>query len=470
MTQKMKNKILTYLLLPVAVLAMLLPSCSGVRRCQAPQIVLPEETVSGVPVTDSVTLADMDWWKFYSDSTLCLIIRKTLANNRDMLAAAANVEAARQAYLGSRADRMPSVGVLLHGEQETRDYSGDKFVRDPEFDLKASLSWEADLWGKFRWAKRGGQARWEASLEDARAMRITLIAEAASAYFSLVALDNELAIVRRTLINREEGMQKARLRFEGGLTSELVYQQAQVEYTTTATLIPNLESRIRATQNALSLLMGEFPGGQIARGNFSLPMLSADSIPVGLPSTLLQRRPDIRSAEAELRAAMADVGVAWANRFPSLSFNLQGGLENDALSKFFASPFSFIGGSIAGPVLDFGRRKAKYRQALARYDQSRLAYEQSVLNAFRETDNAAIAFRKLRQATVLKTESRNAARKYVDLATLQYRAGTINYIDVLDAQRRFFDAQIALSNALRDENLALVNLYKALGGGWTYTE
>lgn len=301
-------------------------------------------------------------------------------------------------------------------------------------------------------------------------MRITLIAEAASAYFSLVALDNELAIVRRTLINREEGVQKARLRFEGGLTSELVYQQAQVEYTTTATLIPNLESRIRSTQNALSLLMGEFPGGQIARGNFSLPMLSADSIPVGLPSTLLQRRPDIRSAEAELRAAMADVGVAWANRFPSLSFNLQGGLENDALSKFFASPFSFIGGSIAGPVLDFGRRKAKYRQALARYDQSRLAYEQSVLNAFRETDNAAIAFRKLRQATVLKTESRNAARKYVDLATLQYRAGTINYIDVLDAQRRFFDAQIALSNALRDENLALVNLYKALGGGWTYTE
>lgn len=467
----MRTHALLHILLPLAALGgMLLPSsCSGVRQCQAPQLVLPEETVTGIHSADSATLADMDWWKFYSDSTLCLVIRKTLANNRDMLAAAANVEAARQAYLGSRADRLPSVGVLIHGEQETRDYSG-KFVRDPEFDLKASLSWEADLWGKFRWAKRGGQARWEASLEDARAMRITLIAEAASAYFSLVALDNELAIVRRTLINREEGVQKAKLRFEGGLTSELVYQQAQVEYSTTATLIPNLESRIRATQNALSLLMGEFPGAQIARGNFSLPMLDADSVPMGLPSTLLQRRPDLRAAEAELRAAMADVGVAWANRFPSLSFNLQGGFENDALSKFFASPFSFIGGSIAGPVLDFGRRKAKYKQALARYDQSRLAYEQSVLNAFRETDNAATAFRKLRQATVLKTESRNAARKYVDLATLQYRAGTINYIDVLDAQRRFFDAQIALSNALRDENLALVNLYKALGGGWSHAD
>lgn len=465
----MKNKTLTYLLLPVAVLAMLLPSCSGVRNCQAPQLVLPEETVYGVPVTDTATIADMNWWQFYSDSTLCFVIRQTLANNRDMLAAAARVEAARQAYLGNRADRLPSVGVLIHGEQETRDYSG-KFVRDPEFDLKASISWEADLWGKYRWAKRGGQARWEASLEDARAMRITLIAEAASAYFNLVALDNELAIVKRTLINREEGVQKARLRFEGGLTSELVYQQAQVEYTTTATLIPNLESRIRATQNALSLLMGEFPGGPIARGNFSLPMLDADSVPMGLPSTLLQRRPDLRAAEADLRAAMADVGVAWANRFPSLSFNLQGGFENDALSKFFASPMSFIGGSLAGPVLDFGRRKAKYKQALAQYDQSRLNYEQSVLNAFRETDNAATAFRKLRQATVLKTESRNAARKYVDLATLQYRAGTINYIDVLDAQRRFFDAQIALSNALRDENLALVNLYKALGGGWSQAD
>ena len=285
-----------------------------------------------------------------------------------------------------------------------------------------------------------------------------------------MALDNELAIVRRTLINREEGVQKAKLRFEGGLTSELVYQQAQVEYATTATMIPNLESRIRATQNALSLLMGEMPGGVIERGNFSLPMLEAESLPMGLPSTLLQRRPDLRAAEAELRAAMADVGVAWANRFPSLSFNLSGGLENESLSRFFASPFSFIGGSLAGPVIDFGRRKARYKQAMAQYDQARLAYEQSVLNAFRETDNAATAFRKLRQATVLKTDSRNAARKYVDLATLQYRAGTINYIDVLDAQRRFLDAQISLSNALRDENLALVTLYKTLGGGWSHTD
>ncbi|MDE6627958.1 MAG: TolC family protein, partial [Muribaculaceae bacterium] len=157
----MRTHALLHILLPLAALGgMLLPSsCSGVRQCQAPQLVLPEETVTGIHSADSATVADMDWWKFYSDSTLCLVIRKTLANNRDMLAAAANVEAARQAYLGSRADRLPSVGVLIHGEQETRDYSG-KFVRDPEFDLKASLSWEADLWGKYRWAKRGGQARW----------------------------------------------------------------------------------------------------------------------------------------------------------------------------------------------------------------------------------------------------------------------------------------------------------------------
>ena len=421
----MNNRIKKHIAALLAVAAVMsafpaLTSCSGVRSCQAPHVELPDETVYGVPVTDTATIADMEWWKFFSDSTLCTVIRHTLANNRDMLAAAARVEAARQAYLGNRADRLPSVGINVHGEQETRNYGGDRFVRDPEFDLKASISWEADLWGKYRWAKRGGEARWEATLEDARAMRITLIAEAASAYFTLVALDNELAIVRRTLINREEGVQKAKLRFEGGLTSELVYQQAQVEYATTATMIPNLESRIRATQNALSLLMGEMPGGVIERGNFSLPMLEAESLPMGLPSTLLQRRPDLRAAEAELRAAMADVGVAWANRFPSLSFNLSGGLENESLSRFFASPFSFIGGSLAGPVIDFGRRKARYKQAMAQYDQARLAYEQSVLNAFRETDNAATAFRKLRQATVLKTDSRNAARKYVDLATLQY--------------------------------------------------
>ena len=195
-------------------------------------------------------------------------------------------------------------------------------------------------------------------------------------------------------------------------------------------------------------------------------MMPSERLPLGLPSQLLERRPDLRSAELNLKAAMAGVGVAYADRFPKLTFNLQGGWENNELADFFKSPFSYIAGSLVGPIFDFGRKQGKYREAIAAYEQSRLKYEQQVLTAFKEVDDAVVTYRKLRQATSLKTHSRNAAKKYVDLAQLQYRAGSINYIEVLDAQRRHFDAQLSLSNALRDENLALVQLYKALGGGW----
>lgn len=456
----------TYIAATLACAAML-AGCSGVRGCKAPQLNLPQAIASGAS-TDSVTIADMEWWKFYGDSALCRIIGRTLDNNRNLMAAAARVEQARQAYRIDKANRLPSVGASILADHETNDYYGESLKKDPQFDFKASLNWEIDLWGKFRWAKRKGEAMWRASVEDERAMRMTLIAEAATAYFTLVALDSELAIVRRTLVNRQEGVEKARLRFEGGLTSELVYQQAQVEYATTATLVPNLESRIKVTENALALLMGEYPDELIQRAGTDEEMRQAEHLPIGLPSQLLTRRPDLRAAAENLRASMAAVGVAYADRFPRLTFNLQGGWENDELAGFFKSPFSYIAGNLAGPVLDFGRKQGKYREAIATYEQSRLGYEQKVLEAFKEVNDAVITFRKMRQATSLKTHSRNAAKKYVDLAQKQYRAGSINYIEVLDAQRRHLDAQLGLTNAIRDENIALVRLYKALGGGWQH--
>ena len=279
-------------------------------------------------------------------------------------------------------------------------------------------------------------------------------------------LDNELEIVRRTLETRRDGEKMAKLRFEGGLTSELVYQQAKVEYATTATLVPALEKRIEITENSLSLLMGAYPGEKITRQKIDRYIQAPDSVPVGLPSQLLMRRPDVRKSEYQLKSAMSSVGVAYADQFPRLTISLQGGWENDDLKALFRSPFSYVVGNIVGTALDFGRKRAQYKASIAAYEQSRLAYEKKVLEVFTEVNNAVVTYRKMRETTVLKTESRNAALKYIELANLQYRAGSINYIDVLDAQRRFLDAQIGLSNAVRDEHIALVNLYKALGGGW----
>ena len=455
------KRVLSFLIPCAALFAV---SCSAVRHCKAPELGLPAAIVPGA--VDTLTLADMEWWRFYGDSALCSIIRRTLDHNRNIRAAAAHVEQMRQLYRIRKAERLPSLGVNVLADHETNDYYGESSKLDPEFGLKATIGWELDLWGNLRWAKRKGEAEWFASVEDERAMRMTLIAEAASAYFRLVALDSELAIVRRTLETRREGVAKAKLRFEGGLTSEIVYRQAQVEFASTAALIPDLENRIGVTQNALCLLMGAYPGEVVRRRAVDMQSSVPDSLPVGLPSQLLQRRPDVRAAEQRLRSAMGSVGVAYADRFPRLTFTLQGGWENDALKGFFRSPFSYVAGQLAAPVFAFSRKKARYKAALAAYDESRLGYEQKVLEVFRETVDAISTYRKLRQTTVLKIHSRDAALKYVELARLQYQSGSINYIDVLDAQRRYFDAQIGLSNAVRDENLALVQLYKALGGGW----
>ena len=439
-------------------------SCSVQKKCKAPKLDMPAEIVAGQ--SDTLTLSDRKWWEVYTDTTLCRLIGRTLDRNRNMLSAEARIRQLEELYRVSRAARLPSLGGLVLADNETNDYYGEAHKSDAEFSVKATLSWEADLWGSLRWAKRKGGAEYLSSVEDWRAMRMTLVAEVATAYFQLMALDNELSIVRRTLRTRSEGVQQAQLRFEGGLTSETVYQQAKVEYASTATLIPDLESRIEIMENSIALLMGKSPDWEVLRGQMNIEAEFPDSLPVGLPSGLLQRRPDVRASEQQLRSAMASAGMAYADRFPRLTFNLVGGWENDALQGFFRSPFSYVAAAIAAPVFGFGRKQAKYRAALAAYDVARLGYEKKVLEVFKEANDAVVTYRNVRKTAALKVALRDAARKYVKLANLQYRGGSINYIDVLDAQRRYFDAQIGVSNAVRDEHLALVDLYKALGGGW----
>lgn len=458
------KRIVIYILLT----GVLSVSCSAVRNCKAPELKLPAEVVEGG--SDSLTVVDLEWWRFYGDTTLCRIIERTLADNKDLLAAAARVERMRQLYRIDKAQRLPDVSARAVADYETNDYVGESSSRDPEFGAKLTVGWEADLWGNLRWAKRRGGAEYHASIEDERAMRMTLVAEVAAAYYRLVALDNELSIVRRTLITRGEGVYQAQLRFEGGLTSETVYQQAKVELATTASLIPDLERRIEITENALSLLMGAYPDWRVDRSKMDSEVEMPENLPIGLPSELLKRRPDVRSSEQRLRSAMASAGMAYADRFPRLTFSLTGGWENDDLKGFFRSPFSYVAGALAAPVFGFGRKQAKYRASLAAYDEARLAYEKKVLEVFNEVNNAVVTYRKARETAALKVNLRDAALKYVELAHLQYRGGSINYIDVLDAQRRYFDAQIGLSNAVRDEYLALVDLYKSLGGGWQTQE
>ncbi|MDE6277358.1 MAG: efflux RND transporter permease subunit [Muribaculaceae bacterium] len=443
-------------------------SCSGVKRC-APSALRVPDRIAGTAMNDSLTVADLEWWQVYAEPSLISIINETLEHNRDLEAARARMERMRELYGLAQANFLPTLSAQGYVDHETTDNRGDGVKKEPEAGLKATIAWEVDLWGGLSWAKKKAAADFQTSLETERALRMSLIADAATLYYTLIALDNELAIVRRTLTTRTEALRIARLRFEGGLTSEIVYRQAQVEYQTAAALVPGLEQRITAARNAITLLMGRFPQDELTRGRLDMD----PSLPLGLPedlaSTLLERRPDVRAAEQSLRSSLAAVGVAYADRFPKLRLALTGGFEDDGFVRFFSSPWTYAVGSITGTILDFGRNKRKYRAAIADYDRAKAEYEKTVLAAFRDVSDAASAMRSRRQTTALRRELREAARRYVELAYIQYRAGSIGYIDVLDAQRRYFDAETGLSNAVRDEYLALVSLYKAIGGGWTAT-
>ncbi len=449
----------------IFVLSVALASCSGVRNLTGVSLDIPKE-FSSEAWTDSVSIADMEWWRYYADSLLYGVIDKTLANNKDFLKAAAKVEELKKLYQIEKVNLLPDISGFVGANNETKRYRGEKETSDPETDLKLSLAWEINLMGAMSWSQRQSRHQFQASVDDLRAMQMTLVAEAARAYFTLLALDNELAIVRQTLVTRRESLHQAKLRYEGGLTPETVYQQAKVEYSSAASLVPELERRITVARNALTLLMGDFPIENLKRGTLFLNIELPDSLPVGLPSQLLERRPDLRAAEHRLQASMANVGLTYANRFPSLKINLTAGWENDDLVRFFESPYTYILGNIVGSVFDFGRKKKKYQASIAVYDQARYTYEKAVITAFTEVSNAITSYRRVHESTALKIELRDATVKYVDLATLQYRAGTLNYLDVLDAQRRYFEAQIGVSNALRDEYFSLIDLYKALGGGW----
>ncbi len=449
--------------LVLLLVAALATSCSPTKHLARPELNMPERfTLAG---SDSTTIADMEWWTVYTDTLLQQLIRQTLEHNKDMLMASERVEEMRLLHRVEKANLFPSLGIKAGGDHEWENYGGDAPGSSPELSAKLDLAWEVDLWGSLRWASRKGAAQYLASVEAQRAMRMTLISSVATAYFELVALDRRLQIVHRTLRTRREGVKQAKLRFEGGITSETSYQQAQVELATAAAQIPELERQIAVKESQISLLAGSYPDS-VKRQAAGVASLTGDLLPVGVPSELLQRRPDLRQAEARLRAAEAAVGIAHAARFPRFTINLAAGFENDEFNTFLSSPYHYAVGNVVAPLLTFGKRKAKYKAAVAAYNQEKLAYEKAVLTAFKEVHDAVVTYRSARENTIQMENLYQATQKYVDLARLQYINGVILYINVLDAQRRNFSAQISLSDAISAESLAFVALYKALGGGW----
>lgn len=441
---------------------LMLASCKVGKNYVRPQLDLPDNLAGQ---RDSLSMADLQWQAVYTDSTLRALIGRALSHNKDMLIAASRVKELAAMKRISLAKLFPEVGLRVYAEKEAENYGGHDYTPDNELELKAVASWEVDLWGNLRWAHSKSLAEFVASVENRRALRMTLVAQVASTYFELVALDNELSIVRQTVEARRESLHLTRLRYEGGLTSEVPYRQAQVELARTATLVPELEKQVTRKENELAFLTGEYPH-RVARALELEDVRLPEQLPVGLPSTLLERRPDVRQAEQQLRAAHAAVGVALTNMFPRLSLTATLGVESDAFARFLASPHHLIAGSILQPLLAMGKNRAQLKARRAACEGAAYAYEKAVLSAFKDAYNAIADFNKMKEIYDTRRSLEQSSQTTLELAQLQYVNGVIGYMDLLDAQRGYLDAQLSLSKAIRDKQLTLVNLYKALGGGW----
>ena len=452
-------------LLYIAVSGMtLLTSCQLGKHYTRPDLHLPQQ-LDTLRQQDTLSIADMQWWEIYTDTTLQSLIEKTLDNNKDMKIAAARVKELAAMKRIDFANLFPQLNGSAYAQKEGSNYGGNNYKNDPELGGKLTVTWELDLWGNLRWAKDKSIAQFLGSIEAQRALKMSIVSEVAQAYFELVALDNELNIVRQTLYARKEGVRLAKLRFEGGLTSETSYQQAQVEYARTATLVPELERKISLKENDIAFLAGEYPH-HIQRSILPEEVKLPETLPVGLPSTLLERRPDVREAEQKLIAANASVGIAYTNIFPRLSLTAQYGVESEEFSDFFKSPIHYISGNLLTPLFAMGKYRATLKAKKAAYEQECYSYEKSVLTAFKEARNAIVDFNKIKDIYESRLQLERSSKATMELAQLQYINGVIGYLDVLDAQRSYFDAQIGLSNAIRDKQITLVKLYKALGGGW----
>lgn len=451
--------ILTYILF----LGVCLTSCQLGKHYTRPDLHLPERLDS--TATDTMSIADFRWWEIYTDTTLQTLIRQTLEHNKDMLTAAARLKEMAAQKRIAYANLFPEVKGQLYTDKEAENYGGDSYESVPEYSAKFIASWELDLWGNLHWAKDRSMAQFLQAVENQRALRMTLVAQVAQAYFELVALDNELAIVKQTLRARQESVHLAELRFNGGLTSETAYQQAQVELARTATLVPDLERAIALKENDISFLAGRYPS-TVERSHHPQDIRLPETLPAGLPSSLLERRPDVRAAEEALIAANAEVGIAYTNLFPRITLTAHYGLESEEFRDFLHSPYHFLSANLLTPLFAMGKNRAALKAKKAACEQAAYQYEKAVLSAFKDARNAIVEFNKIQDIYDAQLELEQAARKSIDLTRTQYLNGYISYLDMLDAQRTYLDAQIALSNAVRDKQIALVQLYKALGGGW----
>lgn len=446
--------------------------CAVGPNYQRPPIASPVEfrgqaPAPGPAVSEAASLADLGWWEVLQDDRLRSLIDEAVRNGYDIRLAAWRVEEARANAGIAKSEFFPEIA----GEAGWTRGRVSEFVSPIPGTLELTnvnlgFSWEVDLWGRIRRLNEAALARYLATEEARRGVLLSLVADVATSYFQLRALDYEKEIAERTADAFRETSDLFTRRYEAGIASELETASAAAPLRTTEAVIPDLERRITAQENQIALLLGASPR-DIPRGAALNDQILPPSIPAGLPSDLLRRRPDLRLAEQELIAANADVGVTVAEYFPTLRLTgAFGGLAPQVSDLFKAGKQWSIGGGLLTPVFQGRRLKNQNRAAVARFEQAKVGYERAVTNAFAEVSTALVAYERLAHVEEEEAQAVDAYRQAVELANSRYLSGLSDYLEVLQAQRQLFPAENALAQIRFTRLAVLVDLYRALGGGW----
>ncbi len=434
-----------------------------------PDVAPVAEFRSQVGPSEATSIADLPWWGIFNDRALQSLITEALTRNYDLQVAVTRIEQAR-AYVGvARADFYPQVGYQgLAARQKAfvpLEGSGGN-VTFNTFGGLLNAAWELDVWGRIRHSTDAARASLYAQEDVRRGVMLTLVSSVAASYFSLIELDRELAIAKESRETYRQTLDLFTSRFEAGRDAKLGVMRAQAAYDSSAASIASVNRAIVQQENALSVLLGGYPKA-IDRG-MPLTEQVTPQTPVGLTTDVLKRRPDIRQAEQVMIGANAEVGVAVANFYPTIGLSALFGGQSLKSGDVFKSDFNVwsLGGSVAGPIFEGGRLKSAYQAQQAYWDQTIAQYKQTITVAFRETSDALIAQQTLVDQRAALQGQVAALKESVDLSIERYNAGRASYFEVLEAQQQLFPSESALAQTQRDQLLAVVDLYKALGGGW----
>lgn len=475
MKKLMKNYITKIVM--IAILITTIISCKVSKDIETPKDALPENFRNASVSKDTTSIADLEWKNFFTEKDIVQLIDSAVTRNNDLQVAQKNIEIAQYRFTQSKWGNIPQVNLVVTASTSNpSDNSftgknlsqalGQKHIDD--YSAGASLSWEADIWGKIKNQKKGAYAGYLQSEEVKKALQTTIVANVSKGYYNLLMLDAQLEIAKQNVQLNDSTTTIIKLKYDAGQVTNLAIQQSEAQKLTAAQLIPLLEQNIAIQENALSVLTGSFPSSK-ERNTILTAITVKNNTAIGIPSSLVSRRPDVKSAELALKIANANVGVTKADFYPALRITAQGGLNSFETSNWFnipASLFGTVAGGLTQPLLNNKRVKTQYNIAVAEREKAVLNFRQSVLVAVSEVSDAMVKVEKLEQQEAFLQERVKTLQQAIKNANLLFKNGMAEYLEVLSAQSNLLQSELELADIKRAQLSANTDLYRALGGGW----